>query len=166
MYIAFCNPVLSGCTEQPLQVGNMAVNPSVAQESQKVNGFLVFTGIGKGLLQYSMFPELILLDRQVYLSQILIYDTAGTQIHMSDFGISHLSFREPHIHSVGQQGGMGVVLIKGIDKRGIRLGYGGNTRIRGNSPSIQDHQDNLFIHQILFSLPKIEGNARFCYNLR
>ena len=69
----------------------MAVDAPVADEAQHME-FLSLGGL-KEVLEYGVLEQTAFLNGQVDLHQILINDAPRAQIHVADFGITHLAIR-------------------------------------------------------------------------
>ena len=122
------------------QVVDVAVYAPVTDQPQKMDRPAVLAGEGECLLQDRFFGKAPFPDGHVDLGEVLIDDPTCAQVHVAHLRIAHLSFGQPHVHPISQQGGMRIVFIKGIHKRGFRLCNCRYTGVRRNAPTIQDHQ--------------------------
>ena len=59
----------------------------------------------------------MLAARDVYFHKVLIYHAAGTEIKVSDFGISHLAVRKAYILSAGLKASGRIFCPEGINER-------------------------------------------------
>ena len=79
---------------------------------------------------------------------ILIDDTTGTDIEVTDLRVTHLPIGQTNILTVGAQFGVGVF---GSHRRNI-IGMDGRNDIRlvmvAVAPSVENHQKNLVTHSI------------------
>ncbi len=93
----------------------------VGHESQKMHAFVVLARVVKSFHEHFFSRERSVFRGQIYFCQVLINDASGAQIHVSNFGISHLSVRKPNVKTVRTQPGMGILEVKAVDKRCICL---------------------------------------------
>ena len=83
-------------------------------------------------------------DRRVDPGQILIHHPAGAQIHMPDFGVAHLAFRQTHTQAGGMHQRMRAIAQQRTPMRQVRLGHGVVGGILAMAPAIQDQQQYRF----------------------
>src|SRR5947209_12844370 len=105
------------------------------------------TRTGERFLSYRIFLQFAGRDRLVDPGQVLINNSAGSKIEVTNFGVTHLAFGEADIAATGAQVTCGIIAIKLIVERGIgekrrvavlfRLGL----TVRINSPAIANDED-------------------------
>ena len=98
---------------------NVAVNAAVGKKTHKMDGGIVVTRILHGCLKRFVFEEITVLDLLGDTGKLLIYDAAGTHVHMSDLGIAHLSIRKAYCKSAGISLYKRIILHERIDHRSI-----------------------------------------------
>jgi hypothetical protein len=95
-----------------------------------MNGTRAFLGLGDHVQQHGAAGDAAILDGDIDAGQILGDDPAGADIHMSHFGIAHLTLGQPHgiaggfeqrMRAFGQEAGVvgGARLGDGVVGRGI-----------------------------------------------
>src|SRR5664279_2879798 len=76
---------------QSIKVFIKRMNTAIREKSQKMNLFILITGIGKCIRKNRILFNITCFALLVYLNQILINNSSGTNIEMSYLRISHLS---------------------------------------------------------------------------
>ena len=98
--------------------------------------------------QGGSFEKLFARNALVDTLQLLIDDPSSTQIHVSDFTVPHLSFRESNKAPTGLQSRIRTAAVQAVDKGCVCLVDGRDLLVFGDSPAIEDHQHASFSHGI------------------
>ena len=77
------------------------MNAAGRHQPHQMAGFAVFLQIGDQLFQNRIFFNATVFDCLVDSGQVLHDDASGTQIHVTDFRVAHLSFRQTNRQPVG-----------------------------------------------------------------
>ena len=104
-----------------------------------MQGAVVLLTVINSLQQGFIFKEVTILDFLGDTGQLLIYDTAGTHIHMTYLGVTHLALGKSYCHTAGIAVYKRILLHQGIHYRGIGLCYGIALYLIIQSITIQDH---------------------------
>src|SRR6266705_1856915 len=96
----------------------MAVHPPVRDEAEKMKPVLARRG--ECFLRDAIMRELAVRNRFVNPSEILINDSAGAEIQMTDFRIAHLSVGQTDIGSARAQFAARITAIELVVERCAR----------------------------------------------
>ena len=99
MYKRLIDTVLGSDIAQNKKVIERTVHTAVGYKPHKMNLFPVLTSICKGFDNLGVGENRLVGTSTVYLHQVLIYDATGTDIEVSDFGVSHLAVGQADIFS-------------------------------------------------------------------
>ncbi len=75
---------------------NVGVNAAVRNKADQVDGFVFFCCVVVCRYKYRVVVERSFVDGFVDFDEILIDHASGADVHVSHFGVAHLSFRESH----------------------------------------------------------------------
>src|SRR5690625_4403652 len=117
---------------------DMSVNTPIGNQPDEMKFFMVLLYLRKCMPEVGFIFKSVLFNCSVYSGQILISNPAGTQIHMTYFAVSHLSFWQAHIDSVGEKPGIRIFFKKRIHAGSFCLSNCRNSGILGNSPSVKN----------------------------
>src|SRR5690606_24664904 len=84
------NPLFIGGPDQCFEMLGMTVYAPIAEQSQKMYGFIMFLGICKCLHKGGLLFEAVLGHRLVDLGKVLVHDPAGPKVHMTYLTVAHL----------------------------------------------------------------------------
>ena len=90
--------VLGSNIAQDKKVIERAVNATIGDKTHQMHLFSVITGIGKGLHDFGVGKYRLVGTSAVYLHEVLVYDTAGTDVEVTYLGVTP-SGREADLHS-------------------------------------------------------------------
>ena len=121
-------------------MGIVAVDASVGQESVKMQLAVIFPDIVHRLQQNFILKEVAVLDRLGDPCQILIDDTAGSHVKVSDLRVSHLPVRETDIQPAGLSLHKRILLHQAVHHRFVCLSDRVMVFSRIQSISVKDHQ--------------------------
>ena len=85
--------------DQRLEVALVAVHAAVAQQPHEVQPAVFFLYGVQRAAKNRIGEKTPVVDRAVNQREILKNDPAGAQVHVADFGISHLPVGQPHVQS-------------------------------------------------------------------
>ena len=87
-----------------------------------------------------VLEELVVAAGHVYLHEVLIYDPAGTEVHVSYLGVAHLAVGQAHIFAAGLQVRHGIFRAEAVDeRRALRIDRIGMV-VLSFTPTVQNHQ--------------------------
>ena len=101
---------------------------------------MVFFYVSHSFLQSFVFKEAAVFDSLCDHGEILIDDPAGTDVQVTDFGISHLAFRKTYVQSAGFQCCSRIFCKDLIQMRLVRCCDSITVCILIDAVPIQDHQ--------------------------
>ena len=81
--------------KQRLEVTQMAVNAAIRDESDEMKRVPAVGATVYGRHQCRISKELTFADVPIDSGEVLIHDPTGTEVHMADFRVSHLTGRKP-----------------------------------------------------------------------
>src|ERR1700730_16207123 len=137
------NTPASSFLDQCDQVVLMTVNPAVGNQPEEMEPRIF--RVVKSLVYHLVRCQLPVGDRFVDSGEILVNNSTGSEIEMTDLRISHLPIRQAHIHTTRAQTAQGIFLIEAIVKwslrqqRRIAISLREFTPVRINPPSIPNN---------------------------
>ena len=138
----FLDPELLRQITQGKHVIERTMYPTVRNQSHEMHLFPVLLGIVKRLHDFRILCNGMISTRPVYLHQILVNYPSGPNIQVSDFGIPHLTVRQPHILPARVQQSTRIITCQFRDVRSRRTPYRIRMIVFSNTPTIQYHQQN------------------------
>ncbi len=84
----------------------VAVHAAGREQTHDMQAMAAGFGGGDGGQQLGILAETSVLDGSIDPGQILINDTAGTDVHMTDFGIAHLAIWQTDETALGMDQGI------------------------------------------------------------
>ena len=118
---------------------DMAVDPSVGEQSQNVDRFPRLFGRQHGLPIGLVCEKGPILNGPADFGQILKYHPAGADIGMAHLGVAHLAIRKPHIQSGGRQPAPGTFLKDTAQNRLFGVGNGVSGAFFPQAKAIHDN---------------------------
>src|SRR4029450_634393 len=109
-------------------------------------------GLAERFLQNAILLQVAVSDRFVDPGQVLINNPPRAEIEMTDLGVSHLPFGQPHVLPARAQCRARIILIETVVKRRLRkqgrvtILFPVSFSARIDSPSIPDHEDDGSCH--------------------
>ena len=103
--------------EELVEVVQRRVDAAVRTEAEEVEFLAALLYIIVGSLDLGVLHQLVLAAGDVDLHQVLIYDAAGAEVHMSDLGVAHLAVRQAHVLAAGLEVRHWIFCAEAIDKR-------------------------------------------------
>src|SRR5580704_11339280 len=111
-------PFFPAGVDDGLQVADMTMDPSIADQAKQVQGFVIPDSSPDCRQQDGILKERAIPDGYIDPLKLLIDDTTSPQVQMADFGVTHLAFRETDILAIGNESGIVIFLVKTADKGG------------------------------------------------
>ena len=108
--------------------------------------FSVFACICEGINKHLVLPDGSILDGFVDLHQVLVDDSAGTDVQVTHLRVPHLSFGKTNVFTRGMQMVKGVFIHKPVHIRCRYLADHIRFCTISNSPAIEDHEECLLFH--------------------
>ena len=105
-------------------MGDVAVYTTVGKKSHAMQCGMVLLTVFHSLKKCRIFKEIAVLDFLGDTGQFLVYDTSRTHIHMTDFGVAHLSFGKSYRHTACQSLYKRIFRHQLVHDRGICHGNG------------------------------------------
>ena len=102
--------------EEFVEVIKGRVHAAVAAKAEEMKFFATALDIVISGGYLLVLQELVLAAGDVDLHQVLVNDAACTEVHVSYFGISHLSVRKTDILSAGVEVGIRIFCPQGVDE--------------------------------------------------
>ena len=121
---------------------------SVRDKAHQVDIHPVLLGIFECLDDLRILTDRLVAAGAVDLHQILINDTPGTDVEVSDLRVTHLSIGQTDILAVGAQLCMGITACHLRNIGGLHLGDHIPLLSVSDPPSIEDHQQYLLMFHI------------------
>ncbi len=121
VYIYFFQTMFTGNTAQVKQVIHRSVHTTIGNQAHQVNLFVFAFGIGKSIRKHGVIVHLFVAERFIDEHQLLPYNAARTNIHMSYFRITHLPVGQTYIFTKGEQGAVRILLVKTVGKGVLAL---------------------------------------------
>ncbi len=144
-----------GDATQLLNVFNVRMHAAITQQAHDVERLIFGFRFLHGSQQNRVVCHRTLLKRFVDLRQHLPNHSPCPYVHMTHLRIAHLSYRQPHILTIGAQGSMRIARKQRICKRRDCLIDGIRMRAISQAPSIQNHQTHFFNHSTKVQHPVI-----------
>ena len=125
-------------------VAHLAVNTAVAEKSHEVDGLAIVTGVGEGVDDLRIGLDGAIGARLVDFDEVLVHDASSTDVEVSDFGVSHLSFRQSHGVAASDELAVRVSVFEAVPERcrhlsnDIALGTG------TDAPTVTDDEYGFF----------------------
>ena len=128
----------------------VAVHPAVRHQPKQVEAMAARRG--QSFPQDATARKFAGSNRFVDPRQILINDSAGAQIEMAYFRVSHLSFRQTNVETAGAKFPAGIIAVKLVVKRRVSEQRGVSVLLaffptaRVNSPAIANDENDRVRH--------------------
>ena len=140
----------AGYFQQSKQVVDMGVNAAVRDQSKKVDPFSRCGG--ERIFEGLVFGERAVADGEIDAGQLLINNSASTEVEMADLGVSHLPFGQADLQPAWFKPSPRVIVIQAVMDRGfgklggIALFFGPRASGGVDAPAIADQKENRFRH--------------------
>lgn len=116
-------------------------------KTAKVQTTVTGSGILESLLDDGVLAKLVLLDGLVNANDILPYNTAGANVQVTDFRVSHESLRQANCQRRGVQLSVSsLALVQLVHDRGLGVGDGIavlGALFAGHTPTVNDDYSNV-----------------------
>src|SRR5690606_3701392 len=118
----------------------MGMNSTIGHKSDKMNFLPVRPRIIESFVQNRIVIELSFVNSLVNLDKILINNTSGSDVHVSNLRVSHLSLGEADSKARCFQPAMRISVIERVNKGCLGFVNSGNFLVAGDTPPVENHQ--------------------------
>ena len=129
-----------------VQVVERRVNASRRGETHEVQALSRRLCIFVSRADFWIVKNAVVGTSTVYLHQVLVDDTSGADVEMTDFGVAHLAVGQADILARSEQLRMGIVGIEAVDERRGRVVDGVALAMVADAPAVEDHQECFLSH--------------------
>ena len=108
----------------------VAVHTACREQTKHMQRTAVIFGLADGVEQHGVVMEAVVFNGQLDACQVLVDHSTGTQVHVSNFRITHLSIGQTHVEARARDQGGGAVLPHRIPiggcccRDGVVFGFG------------------------------------------
>ena len=148
---------LMGNGAEGFHVVDVRVHAAIAQQANEVQGLVVGQGVLQGFGQGGHLRQLALADGLADAHQLLVDHPAGPDVHVAHLGVAHLALGQAHGLARGLQRAVREALQQFMKKRRTSRINGRNRGILGNTPAIENHQQNLLTHPAKIRQARAKG---------
>ena len=120
----------------------MAVDTTVGKQPDQMERGRLFLCVINCTEQCRILEEFSVADCEVDPRNVLIHHTTGTDIHVSDLRVSHLTFRQPNLLTRGVECSPGELLEEIVDERRSRLCNRTDRRVFCDPVPVQHNEDD------------------------
>ena len=121
MQIDFLGTPLGGHFNHRINMIFVTVNTAGREQAQNMHGFAGRLRLINRVAISRIGEKVTIGDRFVNAGKVLIDHTAGTQCHMTHFGIAHLTLGQPHRHTGGVNQCFWIVIPQRLPDRSVGI---------------------------------------------
>ena len=136
--------------EELVEVLQAGVDAAVRAEAHEMELLPARLDILIGSLDFGILHQRVLAAGDVDLHEVLIDDTAGAEVHVSHFGVTHLAVREADVFAAGLEVAGGIFRAKRVDFGGSLRPDGVGIIMLALAPTVEDHKEYFSVHCCIF----------------
>jgi len=128
--------------EQTEQVGDVAVDAAVGEQSHQVDGPALTHSAVDRLEEHGVRVDGAVGDREIDPREFLIDHAAGSDVEVTDLRVAHLVFRQPHVLPGAGHGRPGEALEEPVQGGSVRERHGVAGTRRRKAVAVHDHEQS------------------------